>query len=172
MAFMVYQGFVWVVCCIALVWKGPLALAGGILFFALLTIITKKGAGFAGELLNLLAIYLALGRGIGPAVVSAAEVGFWSTLGAYLSICAYAGVFGIGTWLFAVFFSNLPDSHGGHRPTAGSSTARRYLSVPYGDKEFAKRLGARWDGAAKSWYVPPGLTNKAADELTRRWGNY
>lgn len=31
-----------------------------------------------------------------------------------------------------------------------------WLAVPYDEKEQAKRLGARWDGKAKSWYVPEG----------------
>jgi exodeoxyribonuclease VII large subunit len=31
-----------------------------------------------------------------------------------------------------------------------------YLDVPFKDKDQAKALGARWDGAAKKWYVPEG----------------
>lgn len=40
-----------------------------------------------------------------------------------------------------------------------------WLAVPFDEKEQAKRLGARWDGKAKSWYVPEGT------ELgkVRRW---
>ena len=34
---------------------------------------------------------------------------------------------------------------------------RVYLDVPYGEKEEAKALGARWDRAEKSWYVPVGI---------------
>ncbi|MFZ2169068.1 MAG: DUF5710 domain-containing protein [Methylococcaceae bacterium] len=30
---------------------------------------------------------------------------------------------------------------------------RQYLAVPYDDRVAAKEAGARWDGAAKSWYV-------------------
>ncbi len=33
---------------------------------------------------------------------------------------------------------------------------REYLTVPYDDKDQAKRLGARWDAAARRWYVPDG----------------
>ncbi len=29
--------------------------------------------------------------------------------------------------------------------------------MPYAEKDEAKRLGARWDPKARTWYVPPGL---------------
>lgn len=45
------------------------------------------------------------------------------------------------------------------------STTREYLSVPYREKEEAKRAGARWDKAAKSWYAPDGV----ALEGLERW---
>lgn len=32
-----------------------------------------------------------------------------------------------------------------------------YLEVQYRDKDEAKALGAKWDGAAKKWFVPDGL---------------
>lgn len=31
------------------------------------------------------------------------------------------------------------------------------LIVPYSEKDQAKALGARWDAAGKTWYVPEGL---------------
>ena len=37
------------------------------------------------------------------------------------------------------------------------TTEKTWLAVPYGEKEQAKRLGARWDGKAKSWYAPEGV---------------
>lgn len=30
---------------------------------------------------------------------------------------------------------------------------RTYLNVPYSQKDAARRLGARWDGISKRWYV-------------------
>lgn len=30
------------------------------------------------------------------------------------------------------------------------------LQVPYAQKDVAKSMGARWDQAGKTWYVPPG----------------
>ncbi|ULJ64026.1 DUF5710 domain-containing protein [Wielerella bovis] len=30
---------------------------------------------------------------------------------------------------------------------------KTYLNVPYAEKDFAKRNGAKWDSAAKKWYV-------------------
>lgn len=35
--------------------------------------------------------------------------------------------------------------------------AKRYLFIPYSDKEEAKQLGARWDKKAQSWFIPDGL---------------
>lgn len=34
--------------------------------------------------------------------------------------------------------------------------SKTYLNVPYAQKDAAKALGARWDAAAKKWYVPAG----------------
>jgi exodeoxyribonuclease VII large subunit len=34
--------------------------------------------------------------------------------------------------------------------------ANTFLDVPFKEKDEAKALGARWDGAAKKWYVPEG----------------
>ncbi|NJA08085.1 hypothetical protein HC024_20455 [Methylococcaceae bacterium WWC4] len=34
--------------------------------------------------------------------------------------------------------------------------SKLYLNVPYAQKDAAKALGARWDAAAKKWYVPAG----------------
>lgn len=30
------------------------------------------------------------------------------------------------------------------------------LNVPYAEKDAARRLGARWDPALKTWYAPAG----------------
>jgi putative DNA primase/helicase len=37
------------------------------------------------------------------------------------------------------------------------SLERTYLAVPYGEKDDAKQLGAKWDRAEKAWYVPAGV---------------
>ena len=42
-----------------------------------------------------------------------------------------------------------------------SGPERTYLAVPYAEKDDAKQLGARWDGAAKAWYVPAGVDLEA-----------
>lgn len=34
---------------------------------------------------------------------------------------------------------------------------REYIDVPFKQKDEAKKLGAKWDRAAQSWYVPPGV---------------
>lgn len=34
---------------------------------------------------------------------------------------------------------------------------RLYLSVPFDDRQEARRRGARWDRQAKRWYVPNGI---------------
>lgn len=35
------------------------------------------------------------------------------------------------------------------------------LTVPFAEKDEAKRLGARWDGGGKVWYVPDGVDASA-----------
>lgn len=35
--------------------------------------------------------------------------------------------------------------------------SRRYIEVPYVEKDEAKALGAKWDPAQKSWYVPDNI---------------
>jgi hypothetical protein len=35
----------------------------------------------------------------------------------------------------------------------GESAGRTYLKVAYANKDHAKRSGAKWDAAAKAWYV-------------------
>jgi hypothetical protein len=51
-----------------------------------------------------------------------------------------------------------------HPPTILSATAydaidqqKFYIDVPYVDKEHVKGLGARWDSAEKSWFIPAGV---------------
>ena len=34
---------------------------------------------------------------------------------------------------------------------------RIYLSVPYKQKDEAKKLGARWDPIVKKWYIPSSV---------------
>jgi antirestriction protein ArdC/phage/plasmid primase-like uncharacterized protein len=43
---------------------------------------------------------------------------------------------------------------------------RQYINVPYPDRREARAKGAEWDGAAKSWFVPPGVE---AGQLTVKW---
>jgi hypothetical protein len=43
-------------------------------------------------------------------------------------------------------------------PNSGSGTGpRRWLEVPFEEKDAAKALGARWDPEARSWYAPPDV---------------
>lgn len=42
---------------------------------------------------------------------------------------------------------------------------RRYIAVPYAEREEAKRLGAKYDPKAKSWFVPDGLD----DAVFKKW---
>lgn len=34
---------------------------------------------------------------------------------------------------------------------------RRFIEVPYSEKDEAKQLGALWEPTCKKWYVPVGL---------------
>ena len=47
----------------------------------------------------------------------------------------------------------------------GAPAQREYLAVSYEEKDDAKRLGARWDAAKQSWYIPAGV----AREPFARW---
>jgi antirestriction protein ArdC/phage/plasmid primase-like uncharacterized protein/predicted RNA methylase len=42
---------------------------------------------------------------------------------------------------------------------------KRYLAVPYGEKDAAHALGAEWDDAARCWYIGPNGT----PETLKRW---
>ena len=56
-----------------------------------------------------------------------------------------------------------------HLQVTGSSgnlaKPRIDLTVPFAEKDEAKRLGARWDSERKVWYVPDGIDASAF----RRW---
>jgi hypothetical protein len=41
-----------------------------------------------------------------------------------------------------------------------------FLVVPFAEKDGAKALGARWDAAARKWYVPAG---KDRDAFKQWW---
>ena len=38
----------------------------------------------------------------------------------------------------------------------GTIMDKKYLSVDYNDKEFAKKLGAKWDPSVNRWYCLEG----------------
>ena len=42
---------------------------------------------------------------------------------------------------------------------------RKYIDVPYKDKERVKLLGAKYDGDNKKWYIPSGIDEK----MFERW---
>ena len=44
---------------------------------------------------------------------------------------------------------------------------RRYLNIAYKDKDLAKLLGARYDGEAKSWYIPVGVDEKRFEKINK-----
>jgi len=39
-----------------------------------------------------------------------------------------------------------------------AETDRRYLKVPYAEKDQAKQLGARWDSLVKLWWIPSHIS--------------
>lgn len=45
----------------------------------------------------------------------------------------------------------------GVRPPSGMPPGSTLLSVPFAEKDGAKKLGARWNAERRSWYVPPGI---------------
>ena len=58
--------------------------------------------------------------------------------------------------LYAVNSPSLDIDATDHRDAAPAPSTRTYLAVPYREKDEAKALGAKWDKAEKSWYVPAG----------------
>ena len=59
--------------------------------------------------------------------------------------------------------STLPGK-GVSRPVAVKEGAI-YLVVPFAEKDEAKRLGAKWDAAARKWYAPSAKEGEAL----KRW---
>ena len=47
------------------------------------------------------------------------------------------------------------------QPEDGNMPDRDYLSVPYAQKDEARRAGAKWDRVAKKWYAPAGIESSA-----------
>ena len=47
------------------------------------------------------------------------------------------------------------------------SQKRIYLNVPYNEKDEAKKLGAKWESAKKSWYILENNKNK--ELMMGRW---
>ena len=45
---------------------------------------------------------------------------------------------------------------------------RIYLNVPFGEKDEAKKMGARWESSKKRWYVNDD--NKHKVQMMGRWG--
>jgi len=43
---------------------------------------------------------------------------------------------------------------------------RRWIRVPFWQKDAVKALGARWDGSARLWYVPEGLSMRPFQQWT------
>jgi hypothetical protein len=54
--------------------------------------------------------------------------------------------------------SSNPGPKSAAKPAAPSASAagddKFHLTVPFAEKDNAKALGARWDAAARKWYVP------------------
>jgi hypothetical protein len=48
---------------------------------------------------------------------------------------------------------------GGRQPSRGGDSPRRWLDVPFAEKDEAKAHGARWDPNARSWYAPDDRSN-------------
>lgn len=51
----------------------------------------------------------------------------------------------------------LRDEGDAQQKPVAKAAERKYLSVPFKDKDEAKGLGARWDRQQQSWYVPAGV---------------
>ena len=47
--------------------------------------------------------------------------------------------------------------------------ARIHLTVPFADKDEAKRLGARWDPQERVWFVPDGIASARFSQWMPAW---
>ena len=56
------------------------------------------------------------------------------------------------------------------KTTAKGTKRKRWLLVPFSEKEDARKLGAWWDTDRRQWYAPPECAKEAKKELVRRWG--
>lgn len=45
-------------------------------------------------------------------------------------------------------------------PVAQGNSDKLFLDVPFAEKDSVKRLGAKWDGAMRKWYIPHGVDVK------------
>ena len=51
-----------------------------------------------------------------------------------------------------------PPSKSTKEPASQKPLQRTYLRVPYAEKEFAKKHGAKWDAEKRSWFIPENKT--------------
>lgn len=61
---------------------------------------------------------------------------------------------------------SIQNNQNQHTVKESENPSRQYLAVPYSEKDQAKAAGARWDKAAKAWYVGD---NKADIRALQRW---
>ncbi len=57
------------------------------------------------------------------------------------------------------------ESSGGAQ--SGGGRRRVWLEVAYAERDAVKAAGARWDGAARRWYAPAGITPALATWAVR-----
>lgn len=50
-----------------------------------------------------------------------------------------------------------PARKAGNPVTHGNTEAILFLDVAFAEKDSVKRLGAKWDGAMRKWYIPHGM---------------
>jgi hypothetical protein len=62
-------------------------------------------------------------------------------------------------------FDELPEEGGKKEEEVTGNEGRTYLEVPFGEKESAKKAGAKWDASGRKWYVPEGVDLK----LLSKW---
>jgi len=47
---------------------------------------------------------------------------------------------------------------------------KEYLNVPFGEKDVARKHGARFDGEAKKWYIPTYIEEQKKNQLRQLFG--
>jgi len=67
-------------------------------------------------------------------------------------------------------FQKKVTEHGGQPVHPNRQTHKTYIHVPFREKNAAKALGAEWDRAIQSWYIPKGVEQAPFSQWKQKTG--